>query len=193
MKTVVWDVDDVLNDLMRNWFSNAWRPAHPECVLSYDEIRENPPHRVLGVPLQTYLDSLDAFRATEGPKLEPVGEVLEWFRAHGHKARHMALTAVPLRAADISAAWVLRHFGKWIRSFNVIPSPRLDETLPAYDQSKRDFLSWSRRGDIMVDDNVTTINDIQSSGIQTVLWSRPWNGNARSTAEHLHLMTRLIA
>ena len=48
MLTIVWDVDDVLNDLMAVWFRDAWLPKHAACPVRYEEITENPPHRVLG-------------------------------------------------------------------------------------------------------------------------------------------------
>ncbi len=48
MKTIVWDIDDVLNDLTRAWFETAWLPAHRECRLTYEELKVNPPHELLG-------------------------------------------------------------------------------------------------------------------------------------------------
>ena len=36
MKTIVWDVDDVLNDLMRDWLTQWWMPAHPETKIDYE-------------------------------------------------------------------------------------------------------------------------------------------------------------
>ena len=192
MNTIVWDVDDVLNNLMGDWLDRAWRPAHPQCDVAYREIRENPPHRVLGIPLDEYRQSLDAFRAAEGAVLEPAAEVLRWFHAHGHRARHSVLTAVPLRGAPMSAAWVLRHFGRWINSVGVVPSPRSDEQVPAYDQSKRDYLAWWGRGDIFVDDNATTVDAVRDLGIEAILWPRPWNQGVGSIADRLVQVTGLL-
>ena len=31
MRTIVWDVDDVLNDLMYQWFSRGWQAGAPDC------------------------------------------------------------------------------------------------------------------------------------------------------------------
>ena len=42
MKTIVWDVDDVLNDLMAAWFYEAWLPAHRDCTVTYAQIAQNP-------------------------------------------------------------------------------------------------------------------------------------------------------
>ena len=45
MKTVIWDVDDVLNDLMRCWFEKSWLLSHPECTLTYEDLTQNPPSK----------------------------------------------------------------------------------------------------------------------------------------------------
>jgi len=192
MKTIVWDIDDVLNDLMRDWFCRGWLPAHPDCKVTYEDIKENPPHRILNIRLEEYLRSLDAFRAAEGPILEPVPESVGWFHAHGHNFRHIALTSVPLRSAHISAEWVMKHFGKWIRSFNMVPSPRADETIPAYDQNKGEFLEWWGRADLVVDDNTSTIEAAMGLGIQTAMMPRPWNTNPASIPDTFDLIEELF-
>ncbi|MBN2124208.1 MAG: hypothetical protein JW821_07940, partial [Deltaproteobacteria bacterium] len=104
MKTIIWDIDDVLNDMMRTWFEDRWFPSHPGCTLVYDGITENPPHALLGVTLSEYLSSLDEFRLSrEAGEMAPVPEVMDWFRTHGERFRHMALTAAPLLASSVSA------------------------------------------------------------------------------------------
>jgi hypothetical protein len=189
VKTIVWDVDDVLNDLMRVWFDSWWRPAHPECNLTYNQLTENPPQRILGITMEDYLESLDAFRLTSLISLEPVPDVFHWFQIHGSKFRHVVLTAVPLRVADLAAAWVLKHYGLWVRSFNVVPSPRTGETIPLYDQTKKDFLSWWGKGDIIVDDSAVNISVAREMGLETFLMPRPWNSNHLSIVDTLsHLI-----
>ncbi|MFA6548452.1 MAG: hypothetical protein WCT39_00775, partial [Candidatus Margulisiibacteriota bacterium] len=119
MKTIVWDVDDVLNNLMQVWFDEFWHPKYSATKLTYGEICANPPYQLLGVNKETYLASLDDFRLSGRYELlEPVKEVREWFCTHGDKCRHVALTRVPIAVAHVSAAWVLKHFGQWIRSFH---------------------------------------------------------------------------
>jgi hypothetical protein len=189
VKTVAWDVDDVLNDLMRTWFEHYWLPSHRGCPISYDTISENPPHTLLGISISEYLTSLDDFRLSKmAREMNPVPEVLSWFRQHGAHFRHVALTSTPLRATHISAAWVMRHFGWWIRSFNVIPSPRNGEEIPVYDQSKEDFLHWWGRVDILVDDNPFNVAAAQSLGIQTILIPRPWNQSPLTLGEALNTL-----
>jgi len=126
MLTIVWDVDDVLNDLMAAWFRQCWLPAHPDCRVTYAALRENPPHAVLGIEKAEYLLSLDRFRSSDGGRrLAPNPEILRWMGEHGHRFRHMALTARPLASAGDAAEWVFRHFGNYIRCYGVAPV-RLD-------------------------------------------------------------------
>ena len=192
MKTIVWDVDDVLNDLMRTWLECAWVPAHPDCPIGYEQVSENPPHSILGISLFEYLASLDEFRLSETAReMAPVPEVLDWFHLHGKPFRHVALTATPLSAAPASAAWVMSRFGWWIRSFHVVPSPREGKQIPVYDRSKEDFLRWWSRIDILVDDNPLNISSAQALGLQVVLIPRPWNKSQVTLAEALNTLTSL--
>jgi FMN phosphatase YigB (HAD superfamily) len=185
MKTIIWDVDDVLNDFMFDWFEKQWLIVHPECKLKYEDLLENPPHKILGTSLNEYRNSLDDYRSQNGSTFNPVPEVLEWFRAKGSNYRHMALTAVPLSLAHISADWVFRHFGNWIRSFNVVPSPRLTDPAFFYDLSKKDFLSSVDSDCILIDDNLINIKSAQSLGIKTIVFPRPWNGTTTNRIEIL--------
>lgn len=186
MKTIVWDVDDVLNDLMQSWFEEAWLPSHPRCELRHDNIVENPPHQLLGITVEEYQSSLDGFRLSEaGRQLSPSTEVVEWFQRYGNRFRHIALTATPLSCAPASAAWVTRHFGTWIRSFSFVPSARSDQNIPVYDQSKADFLRWWGRADALVDDSPSNVTAARSLGIEAVLVPRPWNAGRSTIVEAL--------
>lgn len=189
MRTIVWDVDDVLNDLMRLWFEKAWLPEHPDCHLTYESISENPPHKLLSVSLNDYLDSLDKFRfvVSQGViNVDPLPDVLEWFQQHGHKFRHVALTAVPIKFAPFSASWVFRHFGQWIRSFNFVPSLRAGEKIFIYDSAKTDYLKWWGRADVFIDDNPSNVDEVNKIGVHTILMPRPWNKNSMNITETLN-------
>jgi FMN phosphatase YigB (HAD superfamily) len=174
LKTIVWDVDDVLNDLMRDWLEHAQKEGLVDPGRAYGDIAQNPPHRELGIPLEAYLLSLDGFRQDHLEHLRPNPELLAWFSLHGHRCRHIVLTAVPLKAAHLSAAWVMRHFGLWIRSFNVVPSRREDDGLTDY-ETKKEFLGWWRQADILVDDSELHVDAANELGIKGVLMPRPWN------------------
>ncbi len=192
MKTIVWDVDDVLNAQTRVWFEEYWRPAHPDCALSYAQLAENPPHRLLGISLTEYLASLDDFRLAHGSRMEPCAQILQWFHAYGAQFRHIALTAIPLRAADISAAWVLKHFGRWIRTFCFVPSSRAGEVLPAYEADKAEFLCWLGRGELLLDDNPANVESARHAGIPAMLMPQPWNASPLTVAETLAALTELL-
>ncbi|OGW41235.1 MAG: hypothetical protein A2Y97_11310 [Nitrospirae bacterium RBG_13_39_12] len=189
MITIAWDIDDVLNDLMRCWFWEKWLPDHQECKKSYEDLKENPPHRILGVSLNEYLQSLDEFRLSEQyMKMKPVRDIMEWFLSQGRNFRHIALTAVPLRASSISAQWVIKNFGKWIRTFHFVPSKRSLEDIPEYDKDKGDFLKWFGRVDILIDDNPENIKNVSISGIKGLLIPKPWNTETHSTLEVLNTL-----
>jgi hypothetical protein len=182
MLTIVWDVDDVLNDLMTQWFHLGWKAEHPECTLSFDDLRHNPPDKVLGIEREEYLVSMDRFRVTEkGLNLSPNPEILAWFIEQGQQFRHIALTARPLETAPDVAAWVMRHFGAWIRCFGVVPS-RASGNQPIYDRSKIDFLKWLQCGDVLVDDADENVQDAELLGMRTFQIAQPWNKSTLTTA-----------
>lgn len=177
MKTIAWDVDDVLNNLTFEWFNREWLGSYPDCRRKYEELTENPPNRLLDVDIDIYLQSLDKFRKTDGANLIPNPVVLDWFNEYGNKFRHIALSAVPLNCANISAEWTLRHFGKWIRSFNFVPSLRKEITHTAYDSTKTDYLKWIGSIDIFIDDNEKNFSGIEALGINGYLVRKPWNSS----------------
>jgi hypothetical protein len=140
-----------------------------------------------------YTASLDEFRLSPiAAEMIPVPEVLAWFHKYGHHFRHVALTTTPLRTAAISAAWVMKHFGCWIRSFHLVPSPRQDEEIPVYDRSKEEFLRWWGKGDILVDDSPSNVASAWTLDIQGVLIPRPWNQSQLTLSEALGTLTRPV-
>jgi hypothetical protein len=188
MSLIVWDLDDVLNDLMKVWFESHWRPRHPECLIQYAQILENPPHRVLGVSEGEYLASLDEFRTSEmAGSMRPNAQIKSWFQARGSHYRHVALTARPLASMPAAAEWIFRHFGGWIRTISVVPS-RLDPRLPACDLTKGEFLDWLGKPGVLVDDNEMNIRGAARAGVQGVVFPQPWNQCRLSVAETLQLI-----
>jgi hypothetical protein len=193
MKTIAWDVDDTLNDFTHVWFHDWWLPRQSKVAMEYSQLTENPPSRVLGISDSEYLASLDSFRITETTgKVKPLDQVLDWFQKYGEKTRHIALTATPMIAAPISAAWVMRHFGQWIRSYNVIPSMRSGQHVPVYDRSKTEFLSWFGKVDILVEDNKTNLESAKNAGYITIGIPQPWNNIQGSLEDALSQLTAYI-
>lgn len=189
MLTIVWDVDDVLNNLMSVWFEEAWLPAHPDCTVAYHQFLTNPPHEILGVPRSEYLASLDSFRATDRVhSLTAHPAILDWMVAHGHLYRHVALTARPLASAGSAADWVFRHFGDYIRCYGVVPS-RPGSGTPLYDRDKADFLRWLGVGDFFIDDSEENVAAVRTLGVNGIVFPQPWNHAGRTVEDILKLLT----
>ena len=191
MLTLVWDVDDVLNNLMYEWFHHGWRAEHANCRISYTDLTRNPPHDVLGINRDEYLSSMDLFRKTERAcNLVPNPEIIAWLRTEGHRFRHVALTARPLDTAPEVAHWVMRHFGAWIRCFGVVPS-RMEENIPMYDRSKGEYLAWLGRGDVLVDDSTENLDAAEALGLKILHVAQPWNSSSLSVSELLRKLTEM--
>jgi hypothetical protein len=172
-------VDDVLNELTARWFAR-WLAEHPNCTVDYSELRDNPPHAALGISREDYLRSLDQFRlaAAERP-LPSRPELLDWFVKRGDAYRHLALSAVPLAFAPYSAVWVTKNFGRWIGSFNFVPSFRgAVGHPPALFANKKDFLAWFGKVDLLVEDNESNAAAARELGIAAVVFPQPWNNHA---------------
>ncbi len=192
MKTLVWDVDDVLNDLTRAWLED-WSSVAGAVPPAYDRLVGNPPHELLGMSRKNFLASLDDFRLCgKAAKLPPLPPTFDWFCLHGEKCRNIALTAAPLCAAPVSAQWVMNHFGKWIRSFNIVPSHREGDGPGRYWSSKSEFLAWWGKCDMLIDDCEENIAGAKALGIRTLLFPRPWNSSHLSTSETLGIITEFI-
>jgi FMN phosphatase YigB (HAD superfamily) len=193
MKTIVWDIDDVLNDLMKVWLEEFWRPGHPAAKTTYEAISVNPPHQLLGASREEYLASLDDFRlAGLYERLEPLPVVKAWFAAHGAKCRHVALTRVPVAVAPISAAWVLKNYGAWIRSFHFIPSYRAGEKPIVYDENKGTYLNYFGKADLLIDDTLENIEAAEKLGVKTLTFPRPWNGSQLTVSQILEKVSEVI-
>lgn len=178
--TLVWDVDDVLNPLTRVWFEQEWQPMHRDCpVTEYAQLTENPMHRLLGVAREEYLASLDAFRAAGYAALAPDAGILAWMSRNGYKFRHIALTAVPLASAARSGEWIYRHWGRWIRSIHVVPSPRAGQEAPSWDASKVEYLRWLGHEDVvLIEDNPAACVEAVAAGFYALRVPHPWNAVA---------------
>ena len=190
--TIIWDVDDVLNDLMRAWLTETWLPSHPNCALGYEALAENPPHRVLGITRSEYLESIDQFRASEAARhMTPNPAIVEWLSEHGSRCRHLALTARPIASVPYASEWVFRHFGTYVRAFGVVPV-RLPGGSPVYDRTKSEFLEWFGDASVLVDDCAENITAARASGIEGILYPQPWNASACAVTDVLERLSFLL-
>ena len=195
MKTIIWDVDDVLNDLMRLWLQDHQQKYPRKKELMLEDITRNPPHKFIGTTLEKYQDSLDRFRFSDAYEtMRPNKEVMAWFKKNGKYARHMALSSVPLSAACLSSKWVLKNFGQWIRTYSFVPSLRKKLATIPYDRTKADHLKWLNKKDIVfIDDNETNVLEARKLGIKSLIYPRPWNSEKRPVDVVLSQLTKFVA
>ena len=194
MWLIAWDVDDVLNDLMRCWLEIKWLPEHQNCCVTFEELTVNPPYGPLQITLAEYLTSLDQFRLSDKyMKMKPNTEILRWLSLYGNRYRHMALTAVPAMAVHNSASWVMKHFHKWIRCYHFIPSIRHDYKVPEYDASKAEYLHSLACPCVLVDDSPANVRSCKEMGIRAYLWPKPWNNAEYSIQEIFEELSGLTA
>ena len=186
MKTIVWDVDDVLNDLTYSWFQEYRNVRQPNSTLKYQDLTQNPPHKILGITINEYLSSLDNFRNSEkGRNLKPNQQILDWLRKNGAKFRHIALTMRSRQTISSLAEWIFHHFGDWIHTFSFIPANREGEKLPVYDKCKTDFLMWLGKVNYFIDDSAKNVEDAKEIGITAFLFPQPWNNSPLSVKQIL--------
>lgn len=176
MKTIVWDIDDVLNDCTKIWLEGCWRPDHPDCTLKYEDITENPPHRLLGVTKEEYLRSLDGFRLSPAAQaMIPDAHLTNWFQNNGIRFRHIALTARSRKTVFAAIDWVLQYYSEWFQTFSFVPAARQGEPPGHPDRGKGDFLAWLGKADYFIDDSNDNVLAARQLGIAAFLVSRPWN------------------
>ncbi|HEX4565223.1 MAG TPA: hypothetical protein VH138_01280 [Vicinamibacterales bacterium] len=191
---VIWDVDDVLNELMREWFEGWWLPRNPTASARYADIVANPPHHVLGISEHEYLASLDEFRTARFAELSPRPEVLEWFSEHGDLGHHVALSAPPEPFAHVSAAWVIKNFGHWVRTFAFVPARRGRPEVADPRIAKRDYLEWLGHGDVFLDDRESNVDAARTLGITGIVVPQPWNASThKSFRTALSELTTVLA
>jgi hypothetical protein len=177
---IAWDVDDVLNALMRRWLERFEQESGVS--VPYASLRENPPDGLLGLSRAQYLASLDAFRLEQYASLEPSPRALEWFAEHGDATTHIAVTATPLCAAERTVAWVRRHFGRWIADVRVVPSPRPDDPVPQPPPDKGALLAALGGQFVLVDDSPAQVAHARAHGVRAILYPQPWNEAAQPAA-----------
>lgn len=190
MLTIAWDVDDVLNNLMEEWLKDY--SIKNEKQIPYSSIKENPPSEILGISLNEYFKSLDKFRLSEASlNMAPNSEILNWFEQNGGYFKNIALSATTQFTSQNGAFWVMKHFSKWISSYNIVPSYRDGENYTRQFETKKDFLNWIKVVNILVDDNEKNIQQAEELGIKGFLVSRPWNTGGLTITEILAELNKL--
>ena len=177
---ILWDVDDVLNDLTRLCAENVLPRHYPGC--EWNVFRHNPPLPELGCSREEYVVYLDECREKFTGTMVPQPEVLEFFQEHGRKFKSLALSAAPMTMAPRSAEWVLRHFGQWIQGVLFVPSPRQGYLVQsAMFSSKAEAVRML--GGILVDDAPGNIGPVLADGGRALAFPAPWNENKDMSRE----------
>ena len=173
MITIAWDVDDVLNNLTEAWLKDY----NERCGFGYkyEDLTQNPPCKLLKLSHSEYIDLLDSFRLSEKAKnLDANLKILKWMKQYSGKFSHIALTATSAHTAHNSAFWVLKNYGQYIHSYNIIPAKR-NYTIATRYKTKKDFLLAHEDVKILVDDNIQNIEEANSCGVKAYLLKQPWN------------------
>ena len=84
---------------------------------------------------------------------------MDWFEQYGNNFHHIALTSVPRKFSYLSAYWIAKYFGNWIRSINFVYSKRGDDNNFQYFKNRGEFLQWFGYVDIYIDDNEKNLEE----------------------------------
>ena len=173
MITIAWDVDDVLNNLTECWLK--YYNSNNNTSFDYNDITKNPPHEILNISFEKYIESLDEFRMSEyAQQLVPNQDILDFMDKHKDRFNHIALTATSAHTAYNSSYWVLKNFYKYVFSYNVVPAKRDYLTYSNY-SDKKSFLQQHSDVKILIDDSIKNVEDANSIGVKAYLLKRPWN------------------
>ena len=170
----IWDVDDVLNNLTKD-FINYITPSIP-----YETILNPNIHDSLGLSQDDYLYELDNFRRREYLNLKPNLDLTNFIKSRKN-SMHYVLTSVPHEFIEISFCWVKRNFDKTFFGYLFAPSRRENGNLKM--PIKRDHLNNLNlfgRKTFFIDDNPYNFINIDNTSITKVLWPQPWNSSGKS-------------
>jgi uncharacterized HAD superfamily protein len=164
--TIVWDIDETLNSyILELLFYIRLCTGNS---LKFEDIKHYNLTKSLPLSDKECWYYIDQFKFIgKYDKLKPNEKIYEWFLKYGHKANHIALTASSLRTAHISASWLFKNFGQWIRGFHVIPSDRAEKVI-IYDKKKADWLKRNKT-DVYIEDCEKNYKAAKRLGINCLL------------------------
>jgi len=185
---IVWDVDDVLNCLMKSWLQYWSQESGLKIILN--EIIKNPPQDILGITKEDYLNSLDTFRNSDlGKDLEVNHIIKKWFLHHGNKFNHIACTGRPIRTMPNQAWWLYKNYSQWIKTVHMTGA---DRDLESRKISKADFISFINSDVVFIDDCENNINSVSKIGGITLLYPQPWNKANYTEVEFISKLNSLL-
>lgn len=186
---IVWDVDDVLNNLMASWIDD-WSYRNKKKYRINDLI-ENPPNRMLKISLEEYYNDLDTFRNENNGDHIPVNkEIMVWFKEKGHLFHNIACTARSKSTRACQARWIYNNYGNWISTVNMSYSGRLKNKKDSL--NKIEFLGFLNKDLLFIDDNEDTIKEAKDMGFDTLLYPQPWNSSTITVNELINKINQKI-
>lgn len=189
MTIIIWDVDDVLNELTENWLNSI----NHSLVRTKQQLISPEFHAILGWSREKYLQSLDGYRRTSFADLIPNGSI-QAFMAHNSHVVHLVLTATPMLSAHLSAEWTIRHFGSWVDGFLLAPSARAGSNSDR--STKADHISRlvsDHDRVVCIDDQPLNVETAQRAGATAILWPQPWNESTQSCDDALRQLSQVIS
>lgn len=170
----LWDIDDVLNDLVQLCINTTAQCLAPG--ISFDQIYNNPPLEELNCTPADYMKILDECREQYLFQQPPKREVLDFFESCGNRFHALTLSSAPMDLAPRASEWVLRHFGRWIQGTIFVPSPR--KHIPAGSvlfASKAEAVN--KLNGILIDDMPINVEAVRHAGGRAIYFPAPWNEN----------------
>jgi 5'(3')-deoxyribonucleotidase len=172
-KIIVWDVDDVLNNLTRDFF-HVYALGYQKNI-KYEDLIKYDFYDILQMTKAEYLYELDRYRLFSYTLQNE--HILNWFKKYGNNFYHIALTATPRKIASLSVKYVMEIFGNWIQAVNFVYSKRDDDNSIEYFKSKGEWLKWFGKADFFIDDNEQNLEKAKELNPELTCYcpKQPWN------------------
>lgn len=184
MKTIIWDLDDVLHP----WYA----AAHEASIRAGIAFIGSPlpttwyPYEEYGVEAQAWFDAL-ATATADGSlygnaPVEGAVEVIEGFHELGY-AQHFVTARGFMAHADAireqTLLWVEEHFGSW---YGELIFTR-----------EKGIAALELGATHAIDDNVSNCLDLHEAGVETYLADQTWNQDAPAFLHRVHSIDEFAA
>ncbi len=120
MTTLVWDIEDVVNELTAQWLATInHNTISTNCQTTNSDF-----HTFLGWSRDEYLHPIDGYKDEDYRDFAP-NKLVIGLMSEAEFCSNILLTATPLNSAPHSAELTLRHFSSLIDGIPIAPSNRL--------------------------------------------------------------------
>lgn len=175
MKTIIWDVDDTLNNFRFDWFlHNKEELKKIDHDISYDYFNIKNPYNILNDNKDTFIKSLKDFKNYNHFKITVNKEIYNWFYKYGKNYNHIILTKCSKDYFEFAVNFVNKYFGKWIQSYNYISGNKKDNLNEFL--TKAEFIKkYFKEIKYFIDDSEKNCKQVEELGIKTFCPKQPWN------------------